>query len=457
MTTRDYGLGTQSIKSLVFKLSIPSIVAMLANALYNIVDRIFIGHLVSEIAIGGVFITMPIMLVVMSFQMLAAVGGSTLTSIALGKKDHKRAEEYLNTSFLMLALIATVITLVSLIFSEQILKLFGTSPENHEYAKSYFNMVIFGFPAQIIGFGLNNFIRAEGNAKAAMNTVLIGVVLNIVLDPLFIYVFKMGVTGAALATVISQYISMAWVLKFFLDKKHTVSLNKKYMKLELNTVGEIVENGMAQFSINIANAVVNSIIVIQMDRIGGALGVSVLSIVSSVTSLFFMPLFGINQGIQPIVGYNYGAKSYDRLKEAYVFGTKLATSIAMVVFAVIMLFPEQISLLFLKADADPQIFKYVVPALRKSMYASPVLGVAITGTSFFSAVKRPRIAMFTSLLRQLLILVPAIYIMPMFFGIDGIWWAYCFSDTTSFLIVFYYLIKVFKEVKRECLDENAYI
>lgn len=457
MTNKDYGLGTESIRSLVFKLSIPSIVAMLANALYNIVDRIFIGHLVSEIAIGGVFITMPIMLVVMSFQMLAAVGGSTLTSIALGKKDHKQAEVYLNTSFAMLAVIAAIITVGSLIFSEQILKIFGTSPENHEYAKSYFNMVIYGFPAQIIGFGLNNFIRAEGNAKAAMNTVLIGVVLNIVLDPLFIYVFKMGVTGAALATVISQYISMAWVLKFFLDKKNSVSLDTKYMKLELKTVKDILENGMAQFSINIANAVVNSIIVIQMDRIGGALGVSVLSIVSSVTSLFFMPLFGINQGIQPIIGYNYGARSYDRLKEAYVFGTKFATVIALIVFAGIMLFPEKISLLFLKSDADPQIFKYLVPALRKSMYASPVLGIAITGTSFFSAVRRPRIAMLTSLLRQLLILVPLIYIMPMFFEIEGIWWAYCVSDLTSFVIVFYYLIKVFKEVRIECLDENAYI
>lgn len=457
MTNKDYGLGSQSIKSLVFKLSIPSIVAMLANALYNIVDRIFIGQLVSEIAIGGVFITMPIMLVVMSFQMLAAVGGSTLTSIALGKKDHKQAEVYLNTSFAMLALIAAVITVGSFIFSEQILKIFGTSPENHEYAKSYFNMVIYGFPAQIIGFGLNNFIRAEGNARAAMNTVLIGVVLNVILDPLFIHVFKMGVTGAALATVISQYVSMAWVLKFFLDKKHTVSLDRKFMKLEYKTVVEILENGMAQFSINIANAVVNSIIVIQMDRIGGALGVSVLSIVSSVTSLFFMPLFGINQGIQPIIGYNYGARSYDRLKEAYVFGTKFATVIAVSVFAIIMIFPDKISLLFLKSDADPRIFEYLVPALRKSMYASPVLGMAITGTSFFSAVKRPRIAMFTSLLRQLLILVPAIYIMPIFFGIEGIWWAYCLSDMTSFLIVLYYLVKVFREVKIECLDENAYI
>lgn len=455
--TKDYGLGTKSIRSLVFKLSIPSIIAMLANALYNIVDRIFIGHLVSEIAIGGVFITMPIMLVVMSFQMLASVGGSTLTSIALGRKDHKSAEEYLNTSFAMLALIAAIITVGSFIFSEQILRVFGTSAENHQYAKNYFDIVIYGFPAQIIGFGLNNFIRAEGNAKSAMNTILIGVALNIILDPIFIYALDMGVRGAALATVISQYASMAWVLKFFIDKKHTVNLDTKYMKFEPKIVGEIVENGMALFSINIANAVVNSIIVIQMDRIGGALGVSVLSIVSSVTSIFFMPMFGINQGIQPIIGYNYGAKSYDRLKEAYMYGGMFATSIAIVVFGIIMIFPEKISLLFLKADADPQVFKYLVPALRKSMYASPVLGIAITGTSFFSAVRRPRIAMFTSLLRQLLILVPAVYIMPMFFGIDGIWWAYCVSDSMSFIIVFYYLIKVFKEVKMECQDPDAFI
>lgn len=457
MNKKDYGLGTESIRSLVFKLSIPSIVAMLANALYNIVDRIFIGQLVSEIAIGGVFITMPIMMVVMSFQMLAAIGGSTLTSIALGRKDHEKAEEYLNTSFAMLALMAAVITTISFVFSEQILRMFCTSPENHEFAKNYFNMVIYGFPAQIIGFGLNSFIRAEGNAKAAMNTVLIGVALNIILDPIFIYVFGMGVKGAALATVVSQYVSMARVLKFFLDKKHSVSLDRKYIGLKFKTVKEILENGMGQFTINIANALVNSIIVIQMDRIGGALGISVLSIVSSVTLLFFMPLFGINQGIQPIVGYNYGARSFDRLKEAYMFGAKFATTIALTVFVIIMIFPDKIGLLFLKADVDPKVFEYLVPALRRSMYASPVLGIAITGTSFFSAVKRPKIAMFTSLLRQFLILIPLIYIMPKFFGIDGIWWAYCISDISSFLIVMYFLIRVFREVKIECLEDNNYI
>ncbi|MCI5675158.1 MAG: MATE family efflux transporter [Ezakiella sp.] len=454
MNKKDYGLGSLDIRSLVLKLSIPSIIAMLSNALYNIVDRIFIGHFVNEVAIGGVYVTMPITMVVMSCHMLASIGGSTLMSIALGKKDHKKAEEYLNTAFVMILIFSAIITGVAFIFGDNILRLFGTTPENHEYAASYFKYIIYGFPASMIGFGMNNFIRSAGDAKGAMTTILIGVITNIILDPIFIKTFNMGVAGAALATIISQYISMVWVLKFFLDKKSVVGLEKKSMGLKPAMVFEIVENGMAQFSINMANAVVNSIIVVKMADIGGAIGVTVLSILGSVTSLFFMPMFGINQGLQPIIGYNYGARDYKRLSEAYKTGAIFSSIIAMVVFFVIMVFPHSIGRLFLNSNADPKVFEYLTVALRKSMLASPVLGIAITGTAFFSAVRRPKIAMFTSLLRQLLILVPLMYIMPEIWGIDGFWWAYTISDFLSFLIVLYYLVRVFRDVKRECEYEG---
>lgn len=455
MANKDYGLGTEEIKKLVLKLSIPSIIAMLANALYNIVDRVFIGKGVNEIAIGGVYITLPLMLIIMSFQMFASVGGSTLMSISLGEQNKVKAAKFLNTSFLLCVITSVILPTIFYLFSDKILSLVGSTPENHKYASDYFKIVLYGAPATIVGFGLNNFIRASGDSKSAMNTILIGVVLNIILDPLFIFVFKMGVKGAAIATVISQYISAFWVLLHFKKGKHILSLDKKYMKLDWEIVKLTLENGMPLFLMNLANSVVTSIITINVRKYGGSLGISALSIVGSVTSVFFMPLFGINQGIQPIIAYNYGAKSYERLSNAYKIGAKYATYICIAVFAIIMIFPYQISGIFLNANADPKLLQIVGPALRKSMYASLLLGVAITGTSFFQAVKRPKVATVTSLLRQFLILVPLVYLMPIYMGIDGIWYAYSVSDLLSSLIVFYYLTKIFKLVKIECESDGA--
>ena len=242
-----------------------------------------------------------------------------------------------------------------------------------------------------------------------MNTILIGVFLNAILDPIFIFGLKMGVKGAACATVISQYVSMIWVLMHFVKGKHALNLDPKYMKLDKKAVPMILENGMPLFLINIANAIVTSIITLSVRKYGGTLGISVLSIVGSVTNIFFMPLFGINQGVQPIIAYNYGAKDYERLSKAYKIGALYATYICVFVFLIIMIFPYQISSIFLNKNADPKLLQMAAPALRKSMYASIFLGVSITGTSFFQAVKRPRIASTTSLLRQLLILVPVSY------------------------------------------------
>lgn len=457
MENKDYGLGTEEIKSLVLKLSIPSIIGMLANALYNIIDRVFIGQGVNEIAIGGVYVTLPLMFIIMSFQMLASVGGSTLMSISLGEGNRKKAEQFLNTSFLLCLILSILMPTLFYIFADNLLNLVGSTPENHQYAKEYFDIVLFGAPAVIVGFGLNNFIRASGDSKAAMNTILIGVILNTILDPIFIFGLKMGVKGAALATVISQYVSMVWVLMHFIKGKHTLRLDTKYMRFDRKILSLILENGMPLFLMNIANAMVTSIITINVRKYGGTLGISALSIVGSVTNVFFMPLFGINQGIQPIIAYNYGAKDYERLSKAYKIGALYATYICVVVFLIIMIFPYQISSIFLNENADPKLLEMVAPALRKSMYASIFLGVSITGTSFFQAVKRPRIASSTSLLRQLLILVPLIYIMPMYMGIDGIWYAYSVSDFISSIIVFYFLFKIFKLVKIECEQEGDII
>lgn len=457
MQNKDYGLGKEDVKKLVLQLSIPSIIAMLANALYNVVDRVFIGKGVNEIAIGGVYVALPLMFVISSFMILATTGGSTLMSISLGKGDKDMAEKFLNNSFVLCAFFSVVLPLIFYPFSDELLRLVGSVPENHQYALDYFNIVLLASPAVMIGFGLNNFIRASGDSKAAMNTILIGVILNCVLDPIFIFVFDMGVKGAAIATAISQYVSAIWVVMHFVKKKSNLTLNKKYFKLERKIVSMIFENGLPLFLMNIANALVSAFITIEARKYGGAHAISALSILTSVTNVFFMPLFGINQGIQPIIAFNYGAKNYDRLSKAYKIGALYATYISIFVFIIIMIFPEQMARIFMHQDANPVLLTMSVEALRKSMYSTALLGIAVTGTSFFQAVKRPKVAAFTSLLRQFLLLVPLVYFMSMKWGLNGIWYAYSLSDLISTIIVVYFLLRIFKLVKIECESEEEVI
>lgn len=457
MQNRDYGLGKEDVKKLVLQLSIPSIIAMLANALYNVVDRIFIGKGVNEIAIGGVYVALPLMFVISSFMILASTGGSTLMSISLGKGDKDMAEKFLNNSFVLCAVFSVLLPLVFYPFSDDLLRLVGSVPENHQYALDYFNIVLLASPAIMIGFGLNNFIRASGDSKAAMITILIGVFLNVILDPIFIFVFDMGVKGAAIATAISQYVSAIWVVMHFVKKKSILTLNIKYFKLERKIVSMIFENGLPLFLMNIANALVSAFITVEARKYGGASAISALSILTSVTNVFFMPLFGINQGIQPIIAYNYGAKNYERLSKAYKIGALYATYISIFVFIIIMIFPEQMARIFMQKDANPELLTMSVAALRKSMYATAFLGIGVTGTSFFQAVKRPKVAAFTSLLRQFLLLVPLVYFMSIKWGLNGIWYAYSLSDLISTIIVAYYLVRIFKLVKIECESEGEVI
>ena len=449
-------LGTEDIRKLVARLSIPSIVAMLANALYNIVDRIFIGQFINPIAIGGVYIVLPITFIITAFTALIGVGGNTLMSIYLGEGNKKRAEEITSTSFYMLAIVGIVLSIILIFFRTNILNFFGTTSENYHYALEYLDYIIFGVPFFVLATGMNNFIRGTGDAKGAMNTILIGVILNIILDPIFMVVFKLGVKGAAIATVISQIISCIYVLVYFVGKKSILHLHKFkevfYSDHLKNSIYQIIQNGMAIFLIQIANSVVTSLINYQLKTYGGALATSSISIISSVSTIMFMPIFGINQGIQPILGYNYGAKNYSRVKEAYKVGATIATIIMVIGFASVMLFPETISLLFVKkSDLQGDLLKILVPALKRTNLGIMFIGVGITGTAFFQAVKRPKIAMITSLLRQVIIMIPILLVLPQFIGLNGVWYSYPISDILSSIITLSFVYKIHKEVKKECI------
>jgi len=307
---RSKQLGEEKIGKLLLTFSVPAIVGMLVNALYNIVDRIFVGRGVGALAIAGITISFPIMLILMAFGMLVGLGATSLISIRLGQNKQEDAEQIMGNAMILLIVLMLGTTVVGLAFLEPLLRVFGASADVMPYAKDYLRIILIGAVFQGIGFGMNNFIRAEGSPKIAMLTMLIGAILNTILDPIFIYIFKWGIQGAALATVISQAASSIWVLSHFLGGKSILKVQKQNLRLKMDVVLSIFSIGFAPFMMQLAASVVNGVMNNQLVEFGGDMAISAMGIITSVSTLILMPIFGINQGSQPIIGFNYGAKKY---------------------------------------------------------------------------------------------------------------------------------------------------
>ena len=341
---RSKQLGEESIGKLLMKFSIPAIVGMLVNALYNVVDRIFVGHIegVGELALSGVTVTFPISNIIMAFGMLVGIGTAALVSIKLGQQKKEEAEHILGNAFTLIIIISFIVTALGLIFLEPMLLKFGASKETLPYAKEYITVILIGVIFQNIGFGLNNTIRSEGNPRIAMFTMLIGGILNTILDPIFIFVFHMGTRGAAIATVISQAVNTIWVLAYFFSGKSVLKIRYKNLKLDTKVVKSIFAIGMSPFSMQIAASIVTIISNRSLVKYGGDLALGAMGAIMSIVMLVLMPIFGINQGCQPIIGYNYGAKKYNRVKHALKLAILAATTITTTGFIIIQLFAKQL-------------------------------------------------------------------------------------------------------------------
>lgn len=442
---RAKALGEESVLKLLLGFSIPAIIGMLVNALYNIVDRIFIGRGVDELALGGVFVGMPISLILMAFAMLIGIGGNTLVSIKLGQDKHEDAEKIIGNSAVLLVLVSIVISLVGLIYLEPLLNTFGASPANIGYAKDYMKIILYGAPLQVLGFGMNNFIRGDGSPKVAMGTMLIGAILNTVLDPIFIFIFKMGVKGAALATIISQGVSAIWVMYYFLKGNSMLKLKKEYLSLKLDIIIEIISLGFAPFSMQIAASMVTVILNTNLQKYGGDLAISSMSVIQSITQLILMPIFGINQGAQPILGYNHGAQKYDRVKETLKYAIIGATSITILGFILVQFFPIQIFRIFMGTKGSlKEISKIGVPGMRINLALLPIIGFQVVAANYFQATGKPKQSAFLSLSRQVLVLIPAIIILPKFFGLTGVWLSGPVSDLIATLVTIIFLLRDIK-------------
>ena len=447
MDERSRQLSEEKVWKLLFKFSLPAIVGMVVNALYNVVDRIFIGQGVGSEALAGITIGFPIMLVLMALGMLVGVGGAALVSIKLGEQKKNEAELILGNSVLLLIGVTLLVSVVGLIFLDSILVQFGASAEVLPYAREYLRIILAGAIFQAIGFGMNNFIRAEGNPNIAMKTMLIGAVVNIILDPLFIFVFGWGIRGAAYATIIAQAVSSIWVLAYFLRQKSLLRISLENMKLNIPIIKRIVAIGSAPCAMQIGSSVVIIIFNKQLSIYGGDIAISALGILHSITMFVLMPIIGINQGSQPIIGYNYGAKRYDRVKDTLKSSIFAATGIVIIGFIITRIYPHSLIYLFNKDDAE--LLRIGTEGIKIFLLALPIIGFQIVGANYFMAVGKPKKSMFLSLSRQVIVLIPMLLILPRYYGLFGIWLAVPVSDTIAFVLTAVFLIKEVKQLNHD--------
>lgn len=425
-------LGEDKISTLLLKFSIPAIVGMLVNALYNVVDRIFVGNAVGTTAIAAITISFPIMLILMAFGMLIGMGATSVISIKLGEQKKDEAELVIGNAVSLLIVGSIFFAVFGITFLDPILKVLGASEVVLPYARNYMYIILLGTMFSSISFGMNGFIRAEGDPKTAMLTMLIGALLNFVLNPLFIFGFHMGIKGSALSTVISQFVSAIWIFSYFLKGKSHLKIHFKNLKLSLHTVGSILAIGMAPFLMQTAASVVTIILNNSLVHFGGDIAVAAIGIVSTIAMLFLMPIFGINQGAQPIIGYNYGAEKFNRVKKTLKIAVVAATIIVSLGYIIIMIFPHQIVALF--GANKRTVIDFGAYALRIYLFFLPIIGFQVVGGSYFQAVGKPKQAMVLSLSRQVLLFIPLLLILPRFFGLNGVLYSGPLSDLGSSII-----------------------
>lgn len=378
------------------------------------------------------------MIIFLALGVLFGVGGATNFSINLGRKNYTEAENYLGNTFSLLILAGVLFAIIVRINLETILLFFGASEAILPYAMEYMKIIAFGAPFHIVSIGMNHFIRADGNPKLAMYTMFLGAGTNIILDPIFIYGFKMGMAGAALATIISQFFSFLWVTSYFIGKHSRNKLKIEYLRLKSNLTGKITTLGLPGFSLQLATSALNAILNKNLVFYGGDIAVSGMGVINSIQTLLIMPIIGLNQGVQPIISYNYGAKNYERVKDAAKLAIKAATIIVSFGFIITRLFPVQLISLF---NRNTELIKFGKSAIFAWFLCFPVVGFQIVGSNFFQAIGRPKSAMLLTLTRQLILLTPAIIIFPRLWGVEGILYAAPFADFLSFLLTatFFYL------------------
>ena len=433
-------LGTEKVGKLLKQYALPAIIAQTSSSLYNMVDRIFIGQGVGPLAISGLAVTFPLMNLSTAFGTLVGAGAATMLSVLLGQKNYKAANKVLGNVVTLNIIIGLLFMALTLMFIDPILYFFGASDNTLPYAKEYITIILIGNVITHLYFGLNAAMRSSGNPKKAMALTIFTVVFNTILDPIFIFVLDMGIAGAAWATVLSQVVATVVVLRHFSDKKRAFHFEKGLFKLDMRVAKDSLVIGMGPFLMNAAACLVTLFINQQLRDYSGDLGIGAYGICNRLIFMFIMICMGLNQGMQPIAGYNYGAKQYSRVKKVFWMTAKLGTIVTTICFAVGMFIPRVASGIF---THDEALLAMSAEGLKIMTIGFPVVGFQMIGTNFFQSLGMVKKSVILSLSRQILFLLPLLYALPLWYGANGVWLSFPISDVLSALLTAILLRRLF--------------
>lgn len=450
-------LGTEPIGKLLMRFALPAIIAMTASSLYNIVDTIYIGHGCGALALSALTVAKPFMDICAAFGSLVGVGASTVLAIKLGEKDYESANKVLGNVLVLNVILGTLIMVGGLLGLEPILYAFGASDDTLEYARQYMEIILFGNILTHIYYGLNNILRSMGHPKLAMTSTIVAVVVNIILDPIFIFLLDMGVRGAALATVISQAIAVVWQFTIFCNPKELLHFHRRIWKLDKQITLQALSIGLSPFLTNLASCFVVIIINNQLKRYGGDMAIATYGVINRVVFVFAMIVMGLNQGMQPIVGYNYGAKQYHRMLRTFKLTAICATITTSIVFVLGEFCPELVIRIFTH-DAD--LISQSITPMRIICCSMLIVGFQMVGGNLFTSIGMVSKAIFLSLTRQVLYLIPLTLFVPLLFTTNpllGVWWSLPISDTLAGLTATIMLIVQIRKFKALIEEQNAYL
>lgn len=439
-------LGTKPVGRLLLQYAMPAIIAMTAASLYNIIDRIFIGQVVGPMAISGLAITFPFMNLSAAFGAAVGVGSSTAISVKLGQRDYKSAELLLGNTVTLNLIVGLLFTLVCLIFLDPILRFFGASDQTLPYARDFMQIILAGNMVSHMYFGMNAVLRAASKPRQAMYATVFTVMMNIVLDVIFILWWGWGIRGAAIATVASQSLALVYQMKLFTDKNELLHLRRGIYGLKANLVRNILGIGISPFLMNVCACIIVIFMNNQFVKYGGDLSVGSYGIANSVAVVFVMFVMGLNQGMQPIAGYNYGSQQIDRLMRVLRMAIIGATCITTTGWLVAMFAPYYVARMF---TTDAQLIEMSIKAIRINMLFFPLIGFQMVVTNFFQCIGKVKISIFLSLSRQLLLLLPLLALLPHFFGIDGVWYSLPASDCSAAIIAAVVMLAYMRRFSRQ--------
>lgn len=442
--SRDF-MGTEPMGSLLAKLSVPAMIGMIVNALYNLVDTIFVGQGAGALAIAGLSIAFPIQMIIGGFAQMYGVGAASIVSRRLGEKRPEEAAKAAGTAITLAIATALVITIIGTVLLREMLVIFGATEDILPFAADYLSVILFGAAFLSFSMSANNIIRAEGGAKTAMMIMIVGTGLNIILDPIFIFALDMGIRGAALATVLSQICSALYALNHFRKKRSMLPFTRSSFRVDRKIAGETISLGMPTFVRQIGSSVM-ALAVNNMLRIyGGGMAIAAFGMINRLLIFFLMPIFGIVQGFQPIAGFNYGAKKFDRVKHVLLLATGVTSAMGLIATLIIEAFPRLLLSMF---TSDAALLDLAAPALRVVMIAMPFIGIQAIGASLFQSIGKSLPALLLGLSRQFILLIPLVLLLPRFFALQGVWFSFPIADLLATAITAIWVLFEIRNLNR---------